>query len=309
MARFEELETFVRVVEAGGISAAAEHMGIAKSAVSRRISDLEARLGAQLFRRTTRRFTLTDAAQDFYRQCLRLLADLEDAEQAVTQSHGTLSGRLRVAVPLSFGLLHLGPAIDAFSLAHPQLSFDLDFNDRQVDLVAEGFDLALRIGELADSSLVARRLATMRIMVAASPAYLEQHGKPQTPRDLAQHTCMTYSNLPDPYAWTWLDAQGKAETVRVASGLQANNGDFLCQAAAAGHGITRQPTFILYRYIEAGTLVPILADYTWPAVNAWAVYPRTRHVSQRVRAFIDFLAERFAGVPYWDRRLSPQASS
>lgn len=303
MARLEDMETFVRVVEAGSISAAAEHMGIAKSAVSRRIAGLEERLGAQLFRRTTRRLNLTDTASDFYARCIRILADIEEAEHAVADAHGTLRGRLRVAVPLSFGLLHLGPAIDDFMQAHPEVEFDLDFNDRQVDLLAEGVDVALRIADLPDSSLVARRLAPIQVMVCASPEYLEQHGVPRTPQELAQHACLTYSNLPDPEIWRYHGLDGKPASVRVPSRLQANNGDFMCRAAVAGHGITRQPTFILYRAIERGLLVPILRDYAWPGINAYTVYPRTRHLSRRVRAFVDFLAGRFAGVPYWDKHL------
>jgi DNA-binding transcriptional LysR family regulator len=303
MARLEELETLVRVVETGSITAAAESLGIAKSAVSRRIADLEARLGAQLFRRTTRRLNLTDTARGFYERCLRILADIEEAEHAVADEHGTLRGRLRVAVPLSFGLLHLAPAIDEFMLANPEVSFDLDLNDRQVDLVAEGFDLALRIAELADSSLVARRLAPIDFVVCASPAYLRRHGTPETPQQLAQHACITYGHSPDPETWSYVGADGEPGTVRVHSRLRANNGDFNCRAAITGHGITLQPTFIAYRYIEQRQLLPILTDCTWPGIHAYAVYPQTRHLSRRVRAFVDFLVRRFAGTPYWDRQV------
>lgn len=303
------METFVRVVEAGSISAAADSLGIAKSAVSRRITDLEARLGAQLFRRSTRRLSMTDTATGFYERCRRILADVDEAEQAVAEQHGTLRGRLRVAVPLSFGLLHLGPAIGDFLKTHPDVEFDLDFNDRQVDLLAQGFDVALRIADLPDSSLVARRLAPIRMLVCASPAYLQQHGTPRTPEDLADHACLTYSNQPDPEIWTYTGPDGRPVNIGVRSRLQANNGDFTTQAAIAGYGITRQPTFILYRPITEGALVPILTAYTWPGVHAYAVYPQTRHLSQRVRAFVDFLAERFAGIPYWDTGLTAAGPS
>ena len=303
MARLEDMESFVRVVETGSISAAAERLGVAKSAVSRRLSELEARLGAQLFRRTTRRLDLTDTGRGFYERCLRILSDTEEAELAVSQAHGTLRGRLRVAVPLSFGLLHLGPAINDFMAAHPGLEFDLDLNDRQVDLLAEGFDVALRIADLEDSSLIARRLATMRTMVCASPEYLARAGTPQTPADLAAHCCLVYSNARDPALWRFRDPQGDDKTIRVPVCMQANNGDFLRQAASVGQGICMLPTFIAYRAIQDGSLCPILTNYTWPAFNAYAVYPRTRHLSQRVRVFVDFLAERFGGVPYWDAHL------
>ncbi len=297
------MQTFVRVVEAGSISGAAERMGIAKSAVSRRLSDLEERLGAQLFRRTTRRLSLTDTGRSFYERCIRILADVEEAELAVSQEHAALRGCLRVAVPLSFGLLHLTPAITEFRDRHPQVEFDLDFNDRQIDLLAEGFDVALRIAELSDSSLIARRLATIRTAVCASPAYVESHGRPEHPDDLAEHDCLVYSNLPDPRTWTYRERDGQDGSVKVKVGLRANNGEFLGRGAIAGQGVILLPTFIVFQGIERGELVPLLTDYLWPSINAYAVYPPTRHLSNRVRAFVDFLAERFSGVPYWDQCL------
>ncbi|MEJ2346268.1 MAG: LysR family transcriptional regulator [Gammaproteobacteria bacterium] len=301
MGRLEDMETFVRVVEAGSISGAATRMSLAKSAVSRRLAELEERLGVQLFRRTTRRLNLTDTGRSFHERCVAILSDADEAEAAVSREHRTLRGRLRVAVPMSFGLLHLGPAITEFCRRHPEVQFDLDFNDRQVDLVQEGVDVAIRIARLSDSSLVARRLAAVRQVVCASPAYLERHGSPRTPDELARHACLVYSNLADPESWTYLDADGQAQRVKVPVRLQANNGDFLRAAAVAGLGLVMGPTFILYQELERGDLRPLLTDYTWPVVNAYAVYPRTRHLSQRVRALVDFLVERFAGIPYWDR--------
>jgi len=297
------MRTFVGVVEAGSITGAAERLGIAKSAVSRRLADLEERLSVQLFRRTTRRLNLTDTGRGFYERCVRLLADIEEAELAVSQEHGTLCGRLRVAVPLSFGLGHLGPAMDAFLRTHPEVEFDLDLNDRQVDLLAEGFDLAVRIADLQDSSLIARSLAPVRHVVCASPAYLAEHGTPASPAELAGHNCLVYTNAPTPEIWEYVDPAGRPNRVRVRARLQANNGDCLRHAAEDGHGIVLGPSFILYRSIERGELRPILTGYQWPTLHAYAVYPRTRHLSRRVRAFVDFLAERFAGVPYWDRCL------
>lgn len=303
MARLEDMETFARVVEAGSISGAAERLGIAKSAVSRRLSDLETRLGVQLFRRTTRRLDLTDSGRGFYERCTRILSDVEEAEDAVSQAHGTLRGKLRVAVPMSFGLLHLGPAICEFMQAHPDLEFDLDMNDRQVDLLAEGFDLALRIAELEDSSLIARHLAPIHTVVCASPAYLARHGTPETPEQLAEHDCLVYSNNREPTLWHYKDAQDNAKSIRVHARLQASNGDFLRLAAVAGQGICLQPTFMAYQAIEQKQLIPILAAYKWPILNAYAIYPQTRHLSHRVRVFVDFLIARFAGVPYWDNCL------
>jgi len=303
MDRFEELNAFVRVVEAGSITGAAQRLGVAKSAVSRRLAELEERLGVQLLRRTTRKLSLTDSGWAFYERAVRVLADLDEAETSVAQAEGALRGRLRVAAPLSFGLLHLGPAITAFAGLHQEVTFDLDFNDREVDLMQEGFDLAVRIGELADSSLIARRLAPVRLIPCASPAYLEAQGTPDSPADLAAHRCLLYSYAQEPRVWRFRTSDGERGTVRVEAHLAANNGDFLCQAAVAAEGVLLTPTFIAYRAIERGRLVPILEEVAWPEVAAYAVYPQTRHLSRRVRAFVDFLVQRFAGVPYWDRRI------
>jgi DNA-binding transcriptional LysR family regulator len=303
MDRFEALETFVRVVEAGSISGAADRMQVAKSAVSRRLAELEQHLGVQLVRRTTRRMDLTTTGRSLYERAVRLLADLQETELAVSSEHGALSGSLRVAAPLSFGLRHLTGAIDDFLQLHPGVQFDLDFNDRQVDILQESFDVAVRIAELEDSTLIARRIAPIHSTLIASPAYLERYGNPRTPAELQQHHCLVYTNLPDPALWSYRDRNGEAGRVKVNPALKANNGDFLRDMAAAGRGIVLQPTFICHGAIEQGELVPVLGDYTWRSINAYAVYPQTRHLSQRVRAFVDFLVERFAGVPYWDRCL------
>jgi len=304
MLKTEELQAFVHIVDAGTITAAAARLDLAKSAVSRRLSELENGLGVELFHRTTRKLTLTDSGQGFYTRCVRILADLDEAQYAVSQAHHELSGQLRVAAPLSFGVMHLGPAIVEFQNQHPKLSFDIDFNDRQIDLIQEGFDVGIRIADLKDSSLIARKLASVSTVVCASPDYIERHGLPRTPDELSQHPCFTYSNLDNPNHWTFINLQGQVQTIKVTKLMQANNGDFLRQAAVAGLGILRQPTFIAYQSIASGELVPILEDYSLPNINAYAIYPPTRHLSQRVRTFIDFLVERFAGVPYWEECLN-----
>lgn len=306
MDRFADMQMFVKIVEAASISAAADRLDVAKSAVSRRLAELEARLGVQLFQRTTRRLNLTDSGRSFYERCLRILADLDEAELAVSQQHGALSGKLRVALPLSFGLLHLVPLINAFSQEHPELEFDLDFNDRQIDLMQEGFDVAVRIATLNDSSLIARRISVMRHMVCASPAYIAQHGVPETPQALGKHACLGYSNLATPDIWTYRDEKNNAVQVKVPIKLLANNGDFLCRAAIAGRGIILQPTFYMADAICRGALVPLLRNYQWPELNAYAVYPPTRHLSTRVRAFVDYLIAQLGGEPYWDRAISEQ---
>ncbi|GJL76563.1 LysR family transcriptional regulator [Nitrosomonas sp.] len=300
MNRFENMHTFVRVVETGSISGAADRLGVAKSVVSRRLKELETHLSATLFHRTTRQMTLTEIGRTFYHQSLRILDDLLEAEHAVSEAHGTLQGSLKVALPLSFGLMHLGPAIDEFLQVHPQIEFDLDFNDRQVDLMAEGFDLAVRIASLADSSLIARRLAVIEAVICASPAYLERRGIPESANDLMHHQCLAYNLLRDYNHWHLYDSEKNLIKTRIHPCLKASNGEFLRDAAVNDLGIILIPSFIVYREIERGALVPLLTDYRCPAIAAYAIYPQTRYLSQRVRVFIDFLAARFQGTPYWD---------
>jgi DNA-binding transcriptional LysR family regulator len=301
MRRFKDLEAFIAVVESGSFTAAAERLDIAKSAVSRRVSALEERLGVQLLRRTTRRLNLTETGQSYYEHSARILADLDEADAAVLQQHGELRGNLRVALPLSFGSRHMYEPIAEFTRRHPRVSFDLDLNDRRIDLIAEGVDVAVRIGRLADSTLIARRLFEARTVVCASPEYLERRGTPQTPDDLAEHDCLLYSNLPDPTKWVCTDREGIRHSIDVPAAMTASSGDFLCASASEGLGLVLQPTFIAGESISRGELQPVLTDYQWPVTPAYAIYPPTRHLSYRVREFIDFLVERFAGVPYWDR--------
>jgi DNA-binding transcriptional LysR family regulator len=300
MDRFADIQTFVAIVETGSFSRAAERLDVAKSAVSRRLAELEEHLGVQLFQRTTRRLNLTDAGRGFYGRCVRIVADLDEAEHSVSREHGSLQGSLRVAVPLSFGLLHLGSVITDFMALHPAIRFELDFNDRHVDLLREGVDVAVRIAQLSDSSLIARRIATIRHLVCASPAYLAAHGSPVRPADLERHECLVYANAPEPGRWAYRAPDGSKGTVRGREKLRADNGDFLCAAAVAGQGVIMEPAFIVHAAIARGELVALFADYRWPRLNMYAVYPRTRHLSTRVRAFVDYLAGRFSGTPPWE---------
>ena len=300
MDRFENMDTFIRVVEAGSISGAADRLGVAKSAVSRRLKELEVHLGVELFHRTTRRMKLTDTGRAFYHQAVRILDDVLEAEIATSQAHATLKGSLKIALPSSFGLMHMGPVINDFLKEHPLVEFDLDFNDREVDLIQEGFDLAIRIANLPDSSMIARRFATVKTVICASPEYLEQMGTPSTPDDLIHHRCLVYSLLRDHEYWHLTDARGNEIRTRVRSYLKASTGEFLRDAAVEGKGIILGPTFISYKEIESGKLVPLLEEYKTQQINAYAIYPQTRHLSQRVRAFVDFLIKRFEGTPYWD---------
>lgn len=261
MDRFEDLQAFVAVVEAGSFTAAADRMDIAKSAVSRRVAALEERLGAQLLRRTTRRLSLTDTGSGFYDRSVRILADLDEAETAVAEEHGELRGRLRIALPLSFGVHHMCEPVARFSRQHPRIDFDLDLNDRRVDLIEEGADLAIRIGHLRDSSMIAKRLFVSRTIVCASRDYLDEYGRPQTPEDLADHRCLVYGNLAEPDKWSCRDSEGRDRTVRVKVAMSAGSGDFLCTTAAQGLGVALQPTFIAGESVRRGELEPILADY------------------------------------------------
>ena len=301
MQKFEDIQAFVTVVDAGSFTGAARRLDSAKSAVSRRVSALEERLGVQLLHRTTRALSLTETGRSFYEHGTRILADLEEAEAAVQQEHGELWGTLRFAMPLSFGVRHMCKPIAMFTKRHPRLRFELDLNDRRVDLIEDNFDMALRIGRLQDSSLVARKLFDVRAVVCASPQYLGAHGVPETPEDLHRHQCLAYSNLANPGKWVYEDRDGEQGAVRIENVMTSSSGDFLCNAAAHGMGVVMQPTFIVAEAIRSGRLVPLLGDYRWPVTPAYALYPPTRHLSFRVRAFIDFLAERFAGTPPWDR--------
>lgn len=299
MNKLAEMQALVAVVDAGTISAAAEHLGLAKSAVSKRLSDLEKRLGARLLNRTTRRLSLTEAGAEFHARCALILDDVIDAEAAVSETDQALGGTVRISAPLTFGLQHLGPALMQFMAAHPDVAVDIDFNDRQVDLIAEGFDLGIRIAELDDSSLICRRIAPVKMVVCASPAYWEEHGYPQSPIDLRDCVALTYS-----YArqrrWRFTAPDGSKGSVMPPTKHMANNGSFLADAAASGAGIVRQPLFIAHRLIEDGRLQAVLTDYDWHDINVWAVYPGTRHVPHRVRALIDHLAQAFGDRPYWE---------
>lgn len=301
MDRFEAMQTFVRVVESGGISAAASRFGMAKSAVSRRLQELENHLGVQLLQRTTRRIHLTEDGRLFYERSLRILDEVEEAERSVSSEQQRVHGLLRVAAPLSFTLRHLTPLINEFLQRYPEVRLELDVEDRQINLLEEGVDLAVRIGRLDDSSLVARRLAPMSTVVCASPDYLVRRGEPQTPADLNEHDGLSYGNLSDQRQWTLLDQQGAVYTPRPHARMRSNNGDVLLEAAIAGLGIAVMPTFLCNRELASGKLLALLDGYRSEESAVYAIYPSRRHLPLRVRVFIDFLAERMGDSPPWER--------
>jgi len=300
MGQLEDMTVFIRVVDAGGISRAAEQLGIAKSAVSRRLVDLETRLGIRLLNRTTRTSSLTEAGRGFYERSIKIVDDISELNALASDSNTCLEGTINLAAPLSFGLSHLAPAIDDFLSLHPELTININFSDRQINLIEEGLDLAVRIADLKDSSLIARKLSPIRTQLCASPEYLKKQGTPETLDDLKHHPLLHY-NLSNTSSWKLTDSQGEQHFIHVKAKINANNGDFLKDMAIAGHGILMIPTFISWKAIANGELVPLLSDYMTPQLNAYAVYPQTRYLSQRTRVLIDFLVERFGEKPYWDQ--------
>ncbi len=287
------MTSFVRVVEQGSFARAAERLSMSTSAVSRQVADLESHLDARLLNRTTRRLSLTEAGQAFFERSVQLLADLEEAESAVRTSAVAPRGKLRITCGISFGIRCIAPAIADFGARHRELAFDLQLSDRVVDLVEEGFDLAIRIGTGVPPGFVSRPLGHTRLVCCAAPAYLERNGAPEHPRDLARHQCLEYSYVATGVVWNFEDAGGEKHPVRIAGQVRANNGRMLAELAALGMGIVLEPDFIVDSEIRAGRLRVVLPGFLPPRSPIAAVYPSRRHLSPKVRAFVDFLAARF----------------
>lgn len=288
MDRLTQLQTYVAVAEAGSFTAAAERLGLTRAMTSRHVLLLEDRLGVRLLQRTTRRVSLTEAGAGYLDRARRLLADFDDAESEIRGERATARGRLRVSAPVSFGRVHLAAAIPAFMALNPGLSVELTANDRFVDLIEEGYDVAVRVGQLGDSTLVARRLGAVAVRLAASPAYLAARGTPATPDDLASHEWLGYTLLPR--APRLRHPDGREAALRVAGSLTSNNGDMLAEVAAAGGGIVFEPDFVLQPYFDSGRLVPLLQDWQGPELGVHAVHHQSRYVAGKVRAFVDHLA-------------------
>jgi DNA-binding transcriptional LysR family regulator len=286
---------FVRVVETGSFARAAERMGLSKPVLSRRVARLEERLGARLLTRTARGAQPTQVGQAYYQRAAAILADLEAAGEVVAEAATRIAGPIRLSAPLSFGISYLAPALAEFAAAHPAVELDIEFEDRAVDLGGGGYDLAVRIGRLADSSLVARRIAPVRKHVLASPAWLDANARPATPGDLAGCDALFYGNE------QWRFRVGERwETVRVSPRLRSNNGEMLRAAAQAGLGLCLLPSFIAAPAIADGSLEVLLADYPLEEGALHAVMPPGRAVTARVRALVDFLVARFGPEPAWD---------
>lgn len=299
MDRFLAVSAFVKVVELGSFVRAAERLSVSTSAVSRQVSDLEAHLDVRLLNRTTRKLSLTEAGQAFYERSVQLLADLEEAESSVRATAVLPKGTLRLTCGVSFGVRYVAPAIAEFSAQHPQLLFDLDLSDRAVDLVEEGFDLAIRIGHVGHQGLVSRRVGWTRAVCCASPDYVARRGAPATPGDLTQHDCLTYTHVPVPNVWPFEARDGTKRAIRITPRHRANNGRMLAALAVAGMGVLFEPDFIVAPEVRAGRLVRLLPGYEPARSPIAAAYPSRRHLSAKVRTFVEFLAERFAQQQEW----------
>ena len=300
MDRLDAMTTLVAAVDAGSLSGASRALGMPLATVSRKVSDLEQHLRTQLLIRSSRRLTLTEAGAGYFERVGRALADLEDADLAVGQLQAAPRGRLRVSAPMSFGFLHLAAAIPDFLALYPEVVVDCAMSDRFVDLVEEGFDIAVRIGALEDSSLIARRLAPVRRVVCASPDYIARRGRPETPSDLEKLDGLTNSNFDAFQEWRFVSQEGKPWPIEMRGRFGANNGDALRVAALRGLGFAYLPTFIVGADLRSGALVSVLEDFIEQDMFLSAVYPHARHLSPKVRALVDFLARRFGPRPYWD---------
>ncbi|HEY1181110.1 MAG TPA: LysR family transcriptional regulator [Rhodocyclaceae bacterium] len=296
MSQLEDMQIFVSAVEAQSFTAAADKLGLSKQFISRRIIALEERLGVRLLVRTTRKLSVTDTGRLYYERALKIIDEVNDAEQLISSENSTPRGTLRISAPVSFGTLHLGPAIARFMAQCPDIVIELDLSDRFVDIVGEGYDVAIRIGQLADSSLVARHIAPAQMVVCASPAYLKKHGKPQVPADLKAHECLLYGHGRS-VDWVFSD-RGKPVQVSVKGRLRANNGELASAAAIEGLGITLLPTFIVGAALRSKQLLTVLDQYAPPPLNIYAVYPQHRQASLAVKAFADFLRNTFGKASF-----------
>jgi DNA-binding transcriptional LysR family regulator len=298
MDRFENAKVFTAVVEAGGFTAAAERLGLSRAAASKHVQQLEERLGARLLDRTTRRVSVTEAGRAFYRQCRRILADLDDAERAAGELHNEPRGELRVIAPTNFGLAEIGTAITDLIVAYPRLHINLTFNDRVTDPIEGGYDVAISVGRPrgTSASLIVRKLNTSRRILCAAPDYLSRRGVPGRPEDLSAHDCLSYSYLEEPDEWHLIGRDGE-RVVKVSGPLVTSHWQVLRTAAVRGLGIAYGPIIFFHDDMEAGRVVRVLPQFQLPEATIYAVYPAGRQLSAKVKAFNDFMARYFASNP------------
>jgi DNA-binding transcriptional LysR family regulator len=306
MARLPDLEAwavFAKVAEAGSFARAASELGLSKATVSKAVSRLERRLAERLFHRTSRRLSLTASGRALSLRAAQILAEAEAVEAEALAQSATPRGRVRMAAPMSFGLAYVAPALPDFLLAYPEIAIDLHLSDEVIDLVAQGFDLALRIAALSDSSMVARRLCEVRRLLVGAPAYFAQRGRPAHPRDLLQHACLGYSYLPSGDRWEFSDPAGEVFAVAVDGPVRANNADALMPALCAGLGVAVQPEFIVWRDLEEGRLEAVMTEWSAPTIALNILTPPGGPRPAKVAILIDFLVRRYAGnAAPWSRR-------
>jgi DNA-binding transcriptional LysR family regulator len=293
MDRFLEMQTFNAVVDAGSFVKAADALTMSKAAVSRYVVDLETRLGVRLLHRTTRRLSLTDEGQIFYVRSKELLAELAEAEDEITSRSEAASGLLRINAPFTFGVLHLAPLWGGFRAQHPNVKLEVTLADRLVDLVEEGYDVAIRIASLENSTLVSKRLASTRMVLCASPQYLKLHGTPTHPSELADHAVISYSHWSTKDEWHFTGPLG-AVSVKTHPCIHTNNGDTCRAAALASQGMILQPSFLVGDDLAAGTLIELMPEFRALELGIYAVYPTRKHVSPKVRALLEFLTDHFS---------------
>lgn len=299
--RIGEIAAFVRTADARSFTLAAEQLGLSRSAIGKSIARLEERLGVRLLHRTTRSVTLSDEGAVFYERCVRILADLDEAETAMATRTETPRGRLRLDLPVSLGRLHVLPILHQFMDRWPEIVVNVSFADRYVDLIDEGIDLAIRIGGAEDSRLIARTLAPHRLVTCATPDYLSAHGVPHTPDDLAGHSCVAFTHAGRPVEWRFSDSHTR-RTVPIHCRFCAGNAEALKDATLAGYGIGQLATFLIGEELRTGQLVPVLGTFASEGEPIRAVYPSGRHLSPKVRLLIDLLVESWSPEPPWDRK-------
>jgi DNA-binding transcriptional LysR family regulator len=300
MDRFQSIQAFSKVVEAGSFVGGAEKLGISTTSISRLVAELEEHLGTRLLQRTTRRLHLTDAGRRFIERASVLLSDLEEAEAEVGATTTTPRGRLRISVPLTFGIRHLADRFPRYRQLYPEVELEVHATDRRIDLIEEGFDLAVRLSREIPPTYVARPLTIVRLVVCAAPAYIKRHGAPRTPQDLTEHNCLTLPSGGYEDRWP-LEGEDGTVTVHVRGDFRADSGDLLRSAALAAQGIILLPTFIVGDDLLSGDLIPLLSKWRPPHGEAKIVYPSRRFLSAMVRTFNEFLQQEFAGEPPWDR--------
>jgi DNA-binding transcriptional LysR family regulator len=285
------MRVFATVVGTGSFTGASDRLDMSRAMVSKYVINLEEHLGTRLLNRTTRRLSLTESGSAYYERCLQIISDVQEAEQAAGQLTTKPRGTLKITMPVAFGLHRLGPVVADYVQLHSEVKLDISLSDRYVDLIEEGFDLAIRIGTLPESRLVARKLGVARSIVCASPAYLKQHGSPTQPADLTNHSCLGYTYTNSGNEWR-LKSEDIEEVIHIAGAIKANNGDMLRLAALNGAGLIFQPLFIVEEDLQTGRLVQVLSVYTSTEFGIYAVYPSRKHLSAKVRTFVDFLVGR-----------------